>query len=517
MRRHLIVAVLVAAGLVPAREAAAGGFLIYEHSALATGMADARTALWDDPSSLYYNPAAITELPGYQLSLGDTLIFPTIDYTPSLPLCTSPTDTNCGYEASTNKGVFYPMHLYFTAQITKWLSAGIGVNNPVGMGTFWPADWDGRFTAWQTDLKTFFVQPALSVNFARLAHLPEEYSVSFGVGGYYVHGMALIRSKVSGSMFNFDPTVDPVAEMRLDGSANSGGYHFSFFAAYKPWISFGASFRSNVPLEFEGTAKFIAPEDEAWAQAMRMLHLLPEKTTGKTTIELPWNMNFGLAFHGIPKTTISFDFYLAFWESYDELKLHFSCADLEVSDPDYCAPALNEEAVYPKKWHKGVQLAVGVEVRPIEAIALRAGYGYVSNAADREFYDGMLPDGDRNLITFGVGYRAPRYFKVDLGYMYAFWSGKKNNEVGEADFRNGYANGKYESTAHLLAITVGLAFGGPDNGKPSTLTYKPVKQEASSLPPLVSDPIIAEPVASPAPSSPASEPVPAGDFAPGTI
>jgi long-chain fatty acid transport protein len=468
-------------------------------------------ALWDDTSSMFYNPAAITQLPGYQITLGDSLMFPTIDYDPSLPDCTDTLTTNCGKSASTNKGVFYPVHLYFTARITKWLSAGIGINNPVGMGTFWPADWDGRFTAWHTDLKTFFVQPAIAVDFARIAHLPEEYSISMAVGGYYVLGLATIRSKVSGAQFNFDPTVDPVAEMNLHGKAHSGGYHFSFFAAYKPWISFGASFRSNVPLEFEGEAKFIANRDEAWAMAMETLNLLPEKTRGKTNIELPWNMNFGIAFHGIPKTTISFDAYITLWESYDKLQLEFACENYEMSDPNYCAPALNEQAIYPKNWHMGIQLAVGAEVRPIPALALRLWYGYVSDPTDSQHYDGMLPDGQRNLLTFGVGYRAPKYLKVDLGYMFAFWKGVKDNDVGEpeADFRNGTANGTYTSKAHILAISIGMSFGGPDDGKPTTLAYEPVILEPSSLPPTSAESLGADPA--PAPEPVVADPVPVAE------
>ena len=231
MRRLAIVAALAVLGLVPAREAAAGGFMIYEHSALSTGMANARTALWDDSSSLFYNPAAITELPGFQISIGDTLIFPSVDYSPSLPRCESPTDTDCGKPDSTEFGVFYPVHIYFTAQVTKWLSLGISLNNPFGLGTFWPEDWDGRFTAWQTDLKTFFVQPTVAVNIARLAHMPQDFSLSLGAGGYFVHGIALIRSKVDGAEFNGGSPAE--AEMKLEGDANSAGYHFSAFFAWK--------------------------------------------------------------------------------------------------------------------------------------------------------------------------------------------------------------------------------------------------------------------------------------------
>jgi len=70
MRRLPLLGALALALIVAPGPARAGGFMIYEHSSAATGMADARTALWDDASSMFYNPSAITELDGFQVSLG---------------------------------------------------------------------------------------------------------------------------------------------------------------------------------------------------------------------------------------------------------------------------------------------------------------------------------------------------------------------------------------------------------------------------------------------------------------
>ena len=493
MRRAALIAGLTLAALGAAGQARAGGFMINEHSALSTGMANARTALWDDPSSLFYNPAAITNLDGFQISLGDTLIFPGIEYDPELSRC--PTDDpawdeDCGLPAKGEFKVFYPVHFYFTAQITKWLAAGVGLNNPFGLGTFWPEDWDGRYTAYQTDLKTFFVQPSLAVDFARIAHMSDDVSLSFAVTGYYVHGIALIKQKVDTHPF-FTESGCPgcEAEMTMEGDSNSGGYGFALFAAWKPWVSFGASVRSNVPLHFTGTASFDAPA-EPWADTMRGLGIFPDETGGSTDIELPWNMNFGLAFHGLKKWTFAADLYIELWESYDELRVEFEC-----STDGSCAGVLNENAVYPKDWKTAIQASLGVEYRPIEPIAVRLGASFVSDPTHPDHYDAMLPDGNRLLLTAGFGYRAPKYFKVDLGYMFSRWRGVKDNEVGVEDpeQRNGYANGTYTTNAHLLAITFGLSFGGPHKGEPQTLDSKPEPERPAVLPAPTAEPIATEP------------------------
>ena len=468
---------LIVAAALAGRGATAGGFLIYEHSGLATGMAGARTAIWDDVSSLYYNPSAITELPGYHLTLGDTLIIPKTSYTPLSAEERDPANGGHGdadgtHATNAENALFYPLHLYFSARATRWLTVGIGVNNQFGLGNFWPADWDGRYTAWQVDLKTYFVQPVLAVDIARLARLSDNIGLSVAFGANYVYGQALIKQKVDFS--NFSPYAsDPnwkEATMKMEGDAHAAGYNFSLFAAWKPWFSVGASVRSNVPLHFKGTASFTGFDPQAQQFISNNLHLVfPEKTTGKTMIELPWNANFGIAFHGLKKFTFAVDLFVAFWESYDTLKVDFAC-----SRTGDCYEGLNAEAVYPKKWKTSYQLSIGVEYRPIESVALRVGYGYVTDPTDPEYYDAMLPDGDRNLICMGIGYRAPRFFKMDLGYMLAMWDGKKNNEIGKPSSTgpNGYSNGTYKTMAHLLGITIGLSFGGPRKGKPETMRMK---------------------------------------------
>jgi long-chain fatty acid transport protein len=468
MHRLPLLGALALAALLAPGPASAGGFLIYEHSATATGMADARTALWDDPSSMFYNPSAITELDGFQLSLGDTLLFPSITYTP-----TCAAGDTCR-SASGEFRVFYPPHAYFTAETAPWLHVGLSYNNPFGLGTYWPEDWDGRFTAYQTYIETHFIELMLALDIADLAGISDDFALSFAAGGYYVHGKAHIASKLDGSMFWTLGQPEPIAQMTLDGSADGGGYGFSLFAAYKRWVSLGASFRSNVTMDFTGNATFTAPAAAfpGWAQTMRTLGYLPASTSGSTTIELPWNMNFGVAFHGLPNFTFATDLYVTLWESYDTLAVHFDCEG--AAPPNNCGGDLNAQASYPKKWKTGFQWSFGVEYRPIPDLAIRAGYGYVTDPSNPTYYDAQLPDGNRHLITVGFGYRAPSMFKIDVGYMLALWSNTKNNEICGSQtcgthFPNIRANGEYDTMTHILAVTLGFSFDLDGMAPPPTL------------------------------------------------
>ncbi|HUT83911.1 MAG TPA: outer membrane protein transport protein, partial [Thermodesulfobacteriota bacterium] len=61
-----------------------GGFLIYNQDAAATGQGLAFTAQADNPSAVFYNPAAINRLDGTQFSSGSTIIMPQTSFKSAL-------------------------------------------------------------------------------------------------------------------------------------------------------------------------------------------------------------------------------------------------------------------------------------------------------------------------------------------------------------------------------------------------------------------------------------------------
>src|ERR1700749_974843 len=84
-------AVLALSAIAASGTASAGGYYIQEQSAAGVGRAHAgNVAAADDASTIYYNPAGMTQLPGVQADQGIDLIVPdagltdlgTVDHTP---------------------------------------------------------------------------------------------------------------------------------------------------------------------------------------------------------------------------------------------------------------------------------------------------------------------------------------------------------------------------------------------------------------------------------------------------
>jgi len=461
MRKPLKILIV---GLLYPLSSWAGGFLIYEHGAAATGMAGARTALDGDPSSLYFNPAAITELEGLQLELGTTLILPYIHYHPAGRPENPRTYTSYRdgqyVQLAVNDGenpadatvkLFTPLHLYATYRIEDWgLTAGFGLNNPFGLGTYWPRSWDGRFIAVETEIQTFFSQPTLAVDLARWLRMHQSVRLSLAVGYDLVYGTARLGRQIdlrAAEALSLGQLVAPEGSMRLTADAWAHGWNAALYFQLPQAFALGASLRSGVRMNFAGTGKFFLGHSAQ--QAADILGLaVPEETTGRVTIDLPWTLNFGAALLAIENLRLAADLYLAFFSSYDRLELKLDCIE-DGSCSDTLAPPAME-----KNWHTSLQFSLGAEYVLFRNWLVRAGWGMVTSPVPAETYDPSLPDGRRQLLAAGFGWRGG-WFACEAGYLVAFWSGEKNNRVGEGDYLNpeGRANGKYSTVSHQLAFS----------------------------------------------------------------
>jgi len=446
--------------------ALAGGFLLYEHGAAGTGMAGARTAIADDPQALYHNPAAITELEGLQLELGVTGALAAVEYeaakdppdrTYTRAYDGSVHEINDGMnDMNSKKKMYTPAHFYATYQIADiGVTAGFGYNNPFGMGTFWPGTFDGRFIGTETEMLTHVMQPVVAVDVARLLGFKDQFKVSVAAGYDLVYATARLSKhidlRIAEQLSTMIQIIDPWGEMRMTGDALGHGWNVALYAELPGLVSFGASVRSGIALDFEGTAKFWF--NDAGKQAIELLSTrIPEEDTGSLTVNLPLNMNFGVAFLGVDRLKVAVDFYYADFSTFKELKLNFDCLEDDSCD-------LAQDPIR-KDWGVSWQLSVGAEYWITDALVVRAGWGTVSNPVPADTFDPSLPDGRRTLITAGVGYKAS-WWKLNFGYMLAMWEGTKDNNVGGGDAQgnpNGKANGKYTTVAHLPAISFSTWF-----------------------------------------------------------
>ncbi|PID27237.1 MAG: hypothetical protein CR982_06475 [Candidatus Cloacimonadota bacterium] len=388
-----------------------GGFQINEHGARAMSMGNAFTALADDASAVYFNPAAITFLEKDQIMVGFSIIKPEATFRGPFPATT---------EYKLDNQYFNPINLYYAKKLNEDFSFGLALNNPFGMGTKWDEDWVGRFLSVESDLKTFFLTPSFSFKI-----FP---NLSMGFGVSYVYGDVLIERKFSNAPFEGE------GDMKLEGD-DAASYGYSVSMLYKPMdnLSFGFKYKSEVGLEFEGEAKVVAPN--------QLLPIIPKGDIA-ANLDLPADLLIGVAYSPVDYINLTAELQYVWWSSYDKMYIRF----LENESWNKSSP---------RDYKDTYILRTGVEWLVNNELALRSGIFYDKHPVKDKMAEPSLPDSDRLGLNFGFGYRFLDNFNVDFAYLFLRFDEKRIDET-ETSYTNGDAplTGVYNAITHVLALNL---------------------------------------------------------------
>jgi len=320
------------------------GFSIYEQGAKATAMGGAFIAQANDVTSVFYNSAGITSLDGFQIGLGTTIIIPSFAFQ-------GPTKVDPNLYTEAKDLVFPPSTFYATYQINDQFSAGFGFYTLFGLGSEWDQEWAGRFLATDTHIQTFFLNPVVAYE------VVEGLSVSAGFS--YVIGNVTLEKSVNYGVA--DRNV--IGESKLDASGNGMGFNLGVQFKATDELTFGAIYRGNVLLEFDGgDATFDFPVTGDAVTDAEIASLFPQ-TKGSSEIELPTMIGIGVAYQFTKKLIAEFDWMQLGWSSYDELKIVFD---------DAVGGSL--ESVVERKWEDSASLRFGMQYSVNDVFDLRLGY-----------------------------------------------------------------------------------------------------------------------------------------------
>ena len=411
MKKYLYIVLLIL-GLCP-EIILAGGFQINEHGARAMGLGGAFTAIANDASSIYWNNAGMTQLSGTNFMLGTALIAPSAEFrgvTPSV-------DKN--YMKS---DVFFPSHLFITHSINNSFSVGVGLTTPFGLGTEWSAGWVGRYLALKTQLTTFWIP--VTAAYKILDNL--------SIGASFVYSFADVNITQNSSQAPFEGD----AYVELEGD-DSFAYGYTFGILYKPieQISIGASFRSEVEYEFEGTATTTG------AQQLSEIGAFPNgDITAKLTT--PMNIVGGIAVQVIPELMLSADFQWIGWSSYDTLAIKF------VDSPE-------DNVASPRLYKDSYIIRFGAQYKISDQVNLLGGVYYDQMPVEPEYLNPSLPDTERLGLSIGAEARLTKQFSLSGSYL--FIRGKQLEVTNSQEIYttgNSPFNGTYNASANLLSLSL---------------------------------------------------------------
>ncbi|HWP34118.1 MAG TPA: outer membrane protein transport protein [Thermodesulfobacteriota bacterium] len=419
----------------------ATGFRITAHGAKAMGMAGAFAAQADDPSTIYYNPAGITQLGGTQLQGGFTFIvapgpsftpFPgqaTIDGTTGAPSVAQNADV---------PGRVFPLPTFFaTRQLTDRLAVGFGTYSPFGLAVDWPDTWTGRQITTFNELRSSYF------DFVAAYDVRPWWTLAAGVDLVYS------TAKLSRTTFVLPSPSTTESLLQFEGDGFGLAYELAALLRIGSLLKLGVSYRHQAVIEYDGDIDVIPPQG--------ILASEPPSQSASTKLPLPSTLVIGLAASPTDKWTVEFDWDITFWESFRSLSLRIPGSPTLQQGFESSAPFPN------RRWKDSHILRLGTEYQVARRLALRLGAAYITTPIPDETLDPVLPDADRTSLTAGLGYVLRQGLSLDLAYEYQhFHDRTKNNEVPQgpqfSSFPGLRANGLYETDAHVFVAQIKYSF-----------------------------------------------------------
>jgi long-chain fatty acid transport protein len=414
--------------LLASSSAFASGFALPEQGAKAVGMGGAFVATADDPSAIYYNVAGLAQQRHAEFLFGGTAI------TFSNQFTGDPNDTfTSGQSGRYRAHTFVPPNAYFILPIGSNITAGVGVMTPFGLRTNWADPWVGRFISRDANVKVLSLEPAV-------AWQSNGGNVAIGVGAEYRRGrLALNRN--NGAINPFTGRIVDVANAYLSSDwDNTWAWNAGVLLKMNNNWRFGASYRTDASIDFTGDATFTQiPTGNAQLDAVVKAGLPPNQSIS-TTINFPAVLQAGIATSAIKNWDIEFDVSQTTWSRFKDLDVAFSQT-----------PAVNLNR--PQNWKNTMAYRIGANHGVAEHWDVRFGGVYDKNPQPTSGVGPLLPDSDREGVSFGVGYHNGPVV-VDLTEFALHFKNRTTGGISSDNF-----NGLYKTDANLISVNFGYRFG----------------------------------------------------------
>ena len=429
-RRTSFPAFAAASALLVAETASGAGFALYEGSARGNVTPASLAAKGGEASALYFNPAAITAVPGTQVQVGLTAIVPTADVETRNPYSGE-------FNRSHGDGKVWPIpHVYLTSQLDDEFWFGFGVGTRFGLGAEFDETWPGRYSSYKAEILSFDVMPTIAWK------ATDRLSLALGISFRYFDielAQKIDAAGLNGLRNYNDPSYSPFdVDQNLHGDDTKPGIDLGLTYKATDTLTVAAAWHSRIKFKCKGEAK--------WRKPAAVQALAPAGWNDMTFHAYNYNPDafvLALAWDATEKLTLSAGATYTTWSLYDDLEIDFHGQML---------PGV-EKISADKKWHDTWRLSFGGDWKLSDEWTLRAGYTWDQSPINGRFVDYLVPGDNRHIFAVGAGW-ARGAWSVEASYFYEL--------VDDYDVtgrpRNGVYDGKFRgASGHALELSFGYA------------------------------------------------------------
>lgn len=347
----------------------ASGFALIEQNASGLGNAYAgQAASAQDASTIFFNPAGMTQLPDRQVVVAGHLIKPQSEF--------SGTSNIGGGDGGDAGGLAVVPNAYFAYRLSPDVHVGVGMNAPFGLETEYDSTWAGRTQGIKSELKTINLNPSIAWKASE--------SLSLGVGLSVQYAEATLSNATGASL------PSPLGVVK--GDDISWGFNLGALWQLNNATRLGFAYRSEVDHTLKGDLKV------GGATAINPVYadlVLPDSASLSVThkINPQWELLADVTWTG--------------WSDFKELRI------VDSSGTPVTSPT-------PENWSDSYRYSAGANYRMNDKLTLRSGVAYDETPVSDAFRTVRIPDESRTWLALGVQYRLSDKSALDFGYAHLF-------------------------------------------------------------------------------------------------
>lgn len=392
-RATLTIVLLV---LVP-HDSYADGWKVQLQGVKALGLSYAgRSILLDDASTIWFNPAGMTRLEDpWTITTAAPFINYSLDYADrgSRSFLNQPMTGASSVDGGRSAAV---PHVYVARKVNDRWWAGFGFNAPFGLGNDYGETWVGRYHATLSELTVLNLNPVVAVK------LTERVSLGFGFdlqrSDTTLANMIDFGSLGAALGLPFTPQQHD-GRIELEAGDWAAGYDLSVAWNVSQRARLGATYRSQIEHQLDGTADFTVPQ-EALALTGGVLF---SDTGAATTLPMPHELSVSAAYDIDARWTVVGDVTWTDWSRFQQLAVTFDNA---------AQPSVIQDALF----DDSVRSAVGVVFKASDTWELRTGALYETSPVPDATRTPRLPEGDHSGFSLGGTYRMGRRAELDFSF-----------------------------------------------------------------------------------------------------
>jgi len=388
----------------------ASGYMIPEQGTKAMGMSNAFSAIADDASANWFNPAGLS-FQDNNVSINGVFVAPVNEF-----------ETG-GQTYSAKKATHFIPQVYirYGADDSK-LSYGLGINAPFGLSVDW-TDSGAPFSQLTAgaDSVTFSEIQGVHVNPNVSYQVNDDLSVALGVQYYNI----------------FKVNLDSHA-LKINGSGDGFGGNLAFMYKTDSW-SVGGSYRSKVKIDLTGT--------EVGGQLLAALGasaLVGVSADASTSLTIPDLQTLSIAYNVTPDLLLSVQVDRTNWATFDKI---------EIQNGAPISTAVGSTKTIPENWKATIAIRLGSEWKMDKVSRLRAGYTYDPTPTNETDFSPRLPGNDRQLVSIGYGRDLSENLTMDLAYMYGWLKDRTAVAPTKAAYQ-----GVYKGTVSLFSAAIKYSY-----------------------------------------------------------